>query len=114
MGVSDWQSHSMESQADKNLDNTCEDTKDAFEDTEKVNENSCSDQSIADVKDNGQIENVEKIAVDEKIPKAVSGVLNLSMSAKEMRELILSRKKKDPRKERRKDMRKRVEMVEAM
>ena len=47
------------------------------------------------------------------MPKSV-GVLNLSMTAKEMRELILSRKKKDPRKERRKDMRKRVEMVEAM
>ena len=52
----------MESQADKDLDNTCEDTKDACEDTGEVNENSCSD-SIADVKDNGQIENEEKIAV---------------------------------------------------
>jgi hypothetical protein len=36
------------------------------------------------------------------------------MTAKEMREMILSRKKKDPRKEKRRDMRKRVEMVEAM
>merc|ERR1712243_188955 len=59
----------------------------------------------------GEIE--EKRAVEDKMPKSV-GVLNLSMTAKEMRELILSRKKKDPRKERRKDMRKRVEMVEAM
>ena len=42
------------------------------------------------------------------------GILNLTMTAKEMREMILSRKKKDPRKEKRKDMRKRVEMVEAM
>ena len=41
-------------------------------------------------------------------------ILNLTMTAKEMREIILSRKKKDPRKEKRKDMRKRVEMVEAM
>ena len=42
------------------------------------------------------------------------GILNLTMTAKEMREMILSRKKKDPRKEKRRDMRKRVEMVEAM
>ena len=57
--------------------------------------------------------------------------LDLTMTAKEMREMILSKKKKDlrkekrrdmilskkkkdPRKEKRKDMRKRVEMVEAM
>ena len=39
---------------------------------------------------------------------------DLTMTAKEMREMILSKKKKDPRKEKRKDMRKRVEMVEAM
>ena len=45
---------------------------------------------------------------------AEPGILNLSMTAKEMRETILNRKKKDPRKEKRKDMRKRVEMVEAM
>ena len=38
----------------------------------------------------------------------------LKMTAKEMRELILSRKKIDPRKEKRKDMKRRVEMVEAM
>ena len=38
----------------------------------------------------------------------------LKMTAKEMREMILSRKKKDPRKEKRKDMKRRVEMVEAM
>ena len=38
----------------------------------------------------------------------------LKMTAKEMREMILSRKKKDPRKEKRKDMKSRVEMVEAM
>jgi hypothetical protein len=42
------------------------------------------------------------------------GILNLGMTAKEMREMILNRKKKDPRKEKRKDMRKRVEMVKAM
>ena len=41
-------------------------------------------------------------------------LLDLTMTAKEMRERILSRKKKDPRKEDRMDMRKRVEMVEAM
>merc|ERR1712106_62307 len=40
--------------------------------------------------------------------------LDLTMTAKEMREMILSKKKKDPRKEKRKDMRKLVEMVEAM
>ena len=38
----------------------------------------------------------------------------LKMTAKEMREIILSRKKMDPRKEKRKDMKRRVEMVEAM
>ena len=36
------------------------------------------------------------------------------MTAKEMREMLLSRKKKDPRKEKRKDMKRRVEMVEEM
>ena len=40
--------------------------------------------------------------------------LDLTMTAKEMREMLLRRKKKDPRKEERMDMRKRVEMVEAM
>ena len=43
-----------------------------------------------------------------------SMMLDLSMTAKEMRERLLSRKKKDPRKEKRRDMRKRVEMVEAL
>ena len=38
----------------------------------------------------------------------------LKLTAKEMREMILSRKKKDPRKEKRKDMKRRVEMVESM
>ena len=38
----------------------------------------------------------------------------LKMTAKEMKEMILKRKKKDPRKEKRKDMKIRVEMVEAM
>jgi hypothetical protein len=33
------------------------------------------------------------------------------MTAKEMREMIVSRKKKDPRKEKRKDMRRRVEWL---
>ena len=41
-------------------------------------------------------------------------MLDLSMTAKEMREMIVSRKKKDPRNERRKDIRRRVEMVEAL
>ena len=52
----------------------------------------------------------------DKRPKSASnpGILNLTMTAKEMREMILSKKKKDPRKEKRRDMRKRVEMVEAM
>ena len=40
--------------------------------------------------------------------------LDLSMTAREMREMIVSRKKKDPRKEKRRDMRRRVEMVEAL
>ena len=43
-----------------------------------------------------------------------SMMLDLSMTAKEMRERLLSRRKKDPRKEKRRDMRKRVEMVEAL
>ena len=41
-------------------------------------------------------------------------ILNLSMTAKEMKEMILIRKKKDPRKEKRRNMRKSVEMLEAM
>ena len=41
-------------------------------------------------------------------------MLDLSMTAKEMREMIVSRKRKDPRKEKRKDIRRRVEMVEAL
>ena len=41
-------------------------------------------------------------------------ILNLTMTAKKMKEMIVSMKKKDPRKEKRRDMRKRVEMVEAM
>ena len=41
-------------------------------------------------------------------------MLDLSMTAKEMREMIVNRKKKDPRKEKRKDIRRRVEMVEAL
>merc|ERR1712106_108327 len=52
----------------------------------------------------------------DKMPKiaAKATPLDLTMTAKEMREMILSKKKEDPRKEKRKDMRKRVEMVEAM
>eukprot|EP00092_Neocalanus_flemingeri_P051692 GFUD01060231.1.p2 GENE.GFUD01060231.1~~GFUD01060231.1.p2 ORF type:complete len:118 (+),score=54.65 GFUD01060231.1:81-434(+) len=40
--------------------------------------------------------------------------LDLTMSAKEMREMIANKEKKDPRKEKRGDMRRRVEMVEAL
>ena len=59
---------------------------------------------------------LEMFQIADKRPKSSAdpGSLNLSMTAKEMREMILNRKKKDPRKEKRKDMRKRVEMVEAM
>merc|ERR1711892_877400 len=55
-------------------------------------------------------------AVADEMPKSAAKPtpLDLTMTAKEMREMILSKKKKDPRKEKRKDMRKRVEMVEAM
>eukprot|EP00092_Neocalanus_flemingeri_P059783 GFUD01071570.1.p1 GENE.GFUD01071570.1~~GFUD01071570.1.p1 ORF type:complete len:128 (+),score=49.04 GFUD01071570.1:33-386(+) len=49
-----------------------------------------------------------------KSPSPMNTVLNLSMTAKEMRDMIESRKKKDPRKENRKDMKKRVEMVETL
>ena len=41
-------------------------------------------------------------------------MLDLSMTAKEMKEMIVSRTKKDPRKEMRRDVRRRVEMVEAL
>ena len=41
-------------------------------------------------------------------------LVSLARSAKEMREIIMGRKKKDPRKEKRKDLRKRVEMVEQL
>merc|ERR1719317_973478 len=76
-------------------------------------ENTSSDENMNNEipKVNGDIE--QKKIVSEKIAPS-AGVLNLSMTAKEMREIILSRKKKDSRKERRKDMRRRVEMVEAM
>ena len=40
--------------------------------------------------------------------------LDLTMTAKEMRKMLQRRKKKDPRKEERMDMTKRVEMVEAL
>ena len=40
--------------------------------------------------------------------------LDLSMTAQEMRAMIVSRKKKDPRKEKRRDMRRRVELVESL
>merc|ERR1712173_266058 len=93
-------------------------TRDTSDDSENTGEHDGDKTEITDENKNdvnpkvcGDIE--EKRAVEDNMPKSV-GVLNLSMTAKEMRELILSRKKKDPRKERRKDMRKRVEMVEAM
>merc|ERR1711936_1054571 len=46
--------------------------------------------------------------------KEKTSLLDLSMTAQEMREMILRRKKKDPRKEKRKDMKRRVEMVESL
>ena len=57
---------------------------------------------------NGNHEASHKPTMDERI------TLDLSMTAREMREMIVSRKKKDPRKEKRRDMRRRVEMVEAL
>ena len=41
-------------------------------------------------------------------------LVNLTKTAKEMREIILRRKKKDPRKEKRKDIKRRVEMIEEL
>ena len=41
-------------------------------------------------------------------------LVSLARSAKEMREIIMGRKKKDPRKEKRKDLRRRVEMIEQL
>ena len=41
-------------------------------------------------------------------------LVSLARSAKEMREIIMGRKKKDPRKEKRKDLRRRVEMIEEL
>ena len=58
-----------------------------------------------------------KVASENKENKGIAAediMDTLKMTAKEMREMLLSRKKKDPRKEKRKDMKRRVEMVEAM
>lgn len=41
-------------------------------------------------------------------------LLNLTKTAKEMREIIMGRKKKDPRREKRKDIKRRVEMIEEL
>ena len=41
-------------------------------------------------------------------------LVNLAKTAKEMREIIMRRKKKDPRKEKRKDIKRRVEMIEEL
>jgi len=41
-------------------------------------------------------------------------LVNLAKTAKEMREIIMQRKKKDPRREKRKDLKRRVEMVEEL
>ena len=41
-------------------------------------------------------------------------LVHLTKTAKEMREIIMRRKKKDPRKEKRKDLKRRVEMIEEL
>jgi len=41
-------------------------------------------------------------------------LVNLAKTAKEMREIIMQRKKKDPRREKRKDLKRRVEMIEEL
>ena len=41
-------------------------------------------------------------------------MVSLARTAKEMREIIMGRKKRDPRKEKRKDLRRRVEMIEEL
>ena len=41
-------------------------------------------------------------------------LVNLTKTAKEMREIIMGRKKKDPRREKRKDIKRRVEMIEEL
>ena len=41
-------------------------------------------------------------------------LVNLAKTAKEMREIIMGRKKKDPRREKRRDIRRRVEMIEEL
>ena len=41
-------------------------------------------------------------------------LVNLTKTAKEMREIIMRRKKKDPRREKRKDIKRRVEMIEEL
>ena len=41
-------------------------------------------------------------------------LVNLAKTAKEMREIIMRRKKRDPRKEKRKDIKRRVEMIEEL
>ena len=41
-------------------------------------------------------------------------VVNLTKTAKEIREIIMRRKKRDPRREKRKDIKRRVEMIEEL
>merc|ERR1711892_1521815 len=99
----------MEREADKVVNEACDDGEDTSDVSSDEN-TSVTDSELGDsVKE-------KKPTVPDKMPNIVTKPtpLDLTMTAKEMREMILSRKKKDPRKEKRKDMRKRVEMVEAM
>jgi len=78
------------------------------EDREEVIEEQTTSKEEDENDMNVQYEGTQTQGIEERI------MLDLSMTAREMREMLLSRKKKDPRKEKRRDMRKRVEMVEAL
>merc|ERR1719483_844841 len=80
-----------------------------YEDVEKVamdiNMNLVDNNNKTD-KVNGFQESTEMPKINTVSPVDKNGIkLDLSMTAKEMRDMIVSRKKKDPRKEKRRDMR---------
>merc|ERR1719300_2229258 len=83
--------------------------KEAIEIGKKANESKTQNITVT----RGALKETIKVASDNKEYKgsAAEDIMDtLKMTAKEMREMLLSRKKKDPRKEKRKDMKRRVEM----
>merc|ERR1712106_799515 len=98
----------MEREADKVDTEACDSVDDASDVSSDENT------SVTESKVGDSVKERSPVVADE-MPKITKPrPLDMTMTAKEMREMILRKKKKDPRREKRKDMRKRVEMVEAM